>query len=1169
VFHLSDSFYFCIKNADVVALELDPQLWQDQLFRYQNMQNNLKFYTQGSPTDYLNEKSFQLEKYEERIKSALSEEPTIINGLLYRTFQPRADFEEDTYLDLYIYQTGKKLGKLSTGVENYFETEKLILEATQDMMKDKKRSRGGADGESFYEIERKTQDAYRKGDLDLLDSLEHIMEPSSAYMEKFLYRRNEIQAASIDSILKTHSLFVGVGAAHLPGDRGVIELLRKMGYTLRPINMRDQDGVQRDDIDKVKVPVKFSSFSSEDKSFTVRLPGKLYKRADSHAGESWQYADMSNGAYYMITRVKTHSGMVGQQPETVLRKIDSLLYENIPGKILKKIPITKDGYRGFDITNKTRRGDIQRYNILETPYEALVFKMSGTGGYVEGKEAEEFFGSIELKKQQAATWTTFQPARGGFEIQFPQVPAESMNMSSFDGVPRWEYEANDPATGDAYLVWKKSIQNFRFLEEDTFDLSLMEESFRLSDWIANRQSRQFSTWKGYACLSATYTMKDGSLLRARFLVNGPHYYLLAARTKNKNQLFTPFFNSFAFLPYAYPVFRQYTDSVVNIAVSTPVIPDIDVDVRRILERATSEDFLNAVSEYNNYWPHNKTALFRDDSTGEAMYVSVQPYPKYYYPKDSASFWQSETNENKLKDEFIIRSKHPFRFNDSVQGIKYIFADTASSRVIHNWIFLKNNRLYRVINLRDSSSDPGAFIGGFYSSIRPLDKLPVQNLYANKLDLFFNDFYSKDSALSKHAKDAISNVYFGPAGLERLLHAIYSLPYNQKDYFSTKTKLINELGYITDSSVLTQVLEGLKTIYARAKDTTTLQTAVFRALARNKTRASYELLKTLLVQDPPVFNSTNEYNSLFQDIGDSLRLARILFPDLLQLSSVDDYKDGIQTLLTSLVDSNYLTGEDYEPYFSKLFFEAKIQLKRQQGKDENQSEQKTQDDNVTDYENTTKEESDGFDELEEYSILLMPFYDRNASVSNFFTRLLRSKDGLLRLNTAVLLLKNDKQVPDSVLVQLAASDKYRSILLTKLEFIHRTERFPKKYYNQLDIARSQIVSSYASGDMASVRYVDKRLIGFKGSSGYVYFFSYKIHGENECQMGISGLQPVTLSEVSSNNDLVKLTGKRIRKDQPVADQFSEQLNRLLFSKHKSAASFYLDSDYYLSRNEDEE
>src|SRR5579863_5052451 len=40
VFHLNDSFYIGIKNADVVALELDPQLWQDQLFRFENLQSN-------------------------------------------------------------------------------------------------------------------------------------------------------------------------------------------------------------------------------------------------------------------------------------------------------------------------------------------------------------------------------------------------------------------------------------------------------------------------------------------------------------------------------------------------------------------------------------------------------------------------------------------------------------------------------------------------------------------------------------------------------------------------------------------------------------------------------------------------------------------------------------------------------------------------------------------------------------------------------------------------------------------------------------------------------------------------------------------------------------------------------------------------------------------------
>jgi uncharacterized protein YbaP (TraB family) len=52
------------------------------------------------------------------------------------------------------------------------------------------------------------------------------MERSNAFREKFLYKRNDLQADAIDSIIRKSSLFVGVGAAHLPGNRGVIEILR-------------------------------------------------------------------------------------------------------------------------------------------------------------------------------------------------------------------------------------------------------------------------------------------------------------------------------------------------------------------------------------------------------------------------------------------------------------------------------------------------------------------------------------------------------------------------------------------------------------------------------------------------------------------------------------------------------------------------------------------------------------------------------------------------------------------------------------------------------------------------------------------------------------------------------------------------------------------------------
>lgn len=1171
VFHLSDSFYLDIRSAEVVALELDPQLWQDQLFRFENLQSNLRFYTQGAPNDFINERSFQLEKYEDRLKSALSEEPTVINGLLYRTFRTQADFEEDTYLDLYIYQTGKKLGKQATGVENYFQTERLVMEAAQDMLKDKKKKAPDTGGESTYDIERKTQEAYRKGDLDLLDSLERLMEPSEAYMEKFLYRRNEIQAASIDSIVQHHSLFVGVGAAHLPGKRGVIELLRKKGYTLRPVIMPDRDATRRDDIDKIKVPVNFSTFASDDGDFTVQLPGKLYRRTDSRSPDSWQYADMGNGAYYMIGRVKTHSSFLGQKDETVQKKVDSLLYENIPGRILKKTLVTRNGYKGFDITARTRRGDIQRYNILITPSEVWVFKMSGTNNYVDGPEADQFFNSIRLRNIAPASWIDFSPTRGGFSIHLPRTPAQNKNTSNTDGITRWEYEATDTATGDAFLLWKKTVQNYRFLEEDTADLSLMEESFRSSDWIDRCLSRRTGLFAGHASLDATYQEKDGSFLRARFIVHGADYYLLAAHSRSKDKPFKAFFGSLAFTPYTYSSFRDYVDTFIRIGVTTPMVPDVDAGMRGIIERATSEEFLNSLPDYNNYWPRPKTALFQDDSTGEAVYVSVESFPKYYYPKDTGAFWREETNEKKLRRDLIIGSRQPFRFDNatgvgaSSYGYRYILADTNTSRHINMWIFLHGNHLFRIVSLTDSLQANSEFLTRFYNTFRPLGQANGPPVFESKLDAFFRDFYSKDSLVAKRAKEALPNVYYGPAGVSRLLDAIQRLPYNGKDYFETKTRLINELGYINDSIAIPAVVAGLKRIYQKAGDTSLLQNAVLKALAHHKTAPAYQLLKQLMIQDPPVFDNATEYTYLFRDIGDSLPLARTLFPDLLQLAAVDDYKSNIQSLLAGLVDSNYLQAADYEPWFSQIYFDAKIQWKKQEGKDEKRLQKKEE-------ENEDNADADGDqpsnNELGNYAVLLMPFYDKNPTVPHFFDKLLQSRDPLLRLSTTLLLLRHRRSVADSILLSLAAADASRCLLYVGLNATGSADRFPGRYKTQEDMARSLLVSGHGTTEFAEIRLVDKRPAQFKRTRGLVYFFKYKVNREDDWQLGLSGIQPLNRRDISTDAALVVLTGRKLRSDNPPLQQFEEQWRKLLLARRKSAATFFQDNDYRVTPNDED-
>lgn len=1153
-FHLSDSFYLALKSVDAVALELNPDTWQGEMVSMNRLKQNYTDFVQAPRGDYLNENSFRLSKYEDQLKAALSSEPTIVNSLLYRSYKEKEDFEEDTFLDLYIYQTGKKLGKRATAVEDYFETEKIVLQAYADMAKEKKKKTVDTDGESRYDILEKTQDAYRRGDLDLMDSLDRMLDRSDAFVEKFLFKRNEIQANSIDTIIKKNSLFVGVGAAHLPGKRGVIELLRKMGYTLRPIQMTDRDASQKEEIDKMKVPVVFRSYNADDGFFSVEMPGPMFKLNEEYQElDRRQYSDMSNGSYYLVTRIKTHAAFLGNSDKDVLSKIDSMLYENVPGKILTKKQISKNGYTGFDITNRTRRGDMQRYQVFITASEVLFFKMSGKENYVEGEEAQRFFTSIKLKEATPLA-ADFQPKQGGFSIRFPQQPSEYLNTSTGDRIDRWEYEAIDKQTGDVFMLMKKSVYNFRFLDEDDFDLEMIEESFRNPEYFGKQISRQRGSYKGYPSLDIRERMKDGTLVQARFIIQGPHYYVIAAKSKNRRADLGSFLNSFNFVPFKYEAPQLYEDSFMHFSVKTPVSPEIDNDIRQLAENA-SRDAANGINAtgYISYWPKPKNGMFRNEATGEMIGVSIQEYPKYFYATEPAKFLRTEVSSFYERSDLMLYKLDSLERNN-IKAYRFSLRDTGSSRTIERMLMLKDNHSFSLVTMGDTLSKESSFINSFFNTLTPENNKLGRSIYENRVDEFFNDLFSKDSATQKKAQQSIVNVNFGESGVPKIAAALERLNLSDKEYFDSKTKLIAELGYIKDTT-RPVVVNLLKKIFEQTADTSLFQNEVFKALARHKTKEAYSLFKELILLDPPIFSDVYEYNNLFRNLGDSLPLARILYPDLLQLSTLNDYKNNVLELLVSLVDSNYIKAADYEDYFTKIHFDAKTELKRQQIKEEKIMEKelvKTAEENKSVFTNYGRYNQNN---LDDYSVLLLPFYEKNKAVQVFFTRLLQSREPLMRLNTVVLMLRNKMPVADSILLQLAADEKYRAKLYAELEDIKRLDRFPVKYNNQADVARSFLVDDKNFNKIDSIVFVKKEPVSLPGKKGVVYYYKYRVNKTDDWKIGLSGPQAENEKEIYTDDRLTTMTDKKLKADEPLDEQFRQQLKRKLFSYHKSGKNFY--------------
>ncbi len=88
-------------------------------------------------------------------------------------------------------------------------------------------------------------DLYLKGEIATITPMMKSIDPTkdknsddgyAAFEQRLITDRNHVMADRADHYLDEGGVFMAVGALHLPGNEGVIELLRKKGFTLSLVN---------------------------------------------------------------------------------------------------------------------------------------------------------------------------------------------------------------------------------------------------------------------------------------------------------------------------------------------------------------------------------------------------------------------------------------------------------------------------------------------------------------------------------------------------------------------------------------------------------------------------------------------------------------------------------------------------------------------------------------------------------------------------------------------------------------------------------------------------------------------------------------------------------------------------------------------------------------------
>ena len=167
--------------------------------------------------------------------------PAAIQMVLMRHTSPVKIVPEERLMDLYFQQEGEKARKEIIGLETIAEQGKLLF--GRPLMRQKKLLiKFVRQAPEQEEQARELFDYYRAGDLNNLEkAFAKYNNFTGKEMDQLMKHRNRKWMQQLPAIMSKGSAFIAVGGGHLPGKFGLLNLLERSGYVIRPLNTTYRD----------------------------------------------------------------------------------------------------------------------------------------------------------------------------------------------------------------------------------------------------------------------------------------------------------------------------------------------------------------------------------------------------------------------------------------------------------------------------------------------------------------------------------------------------------------------------------------------------------------------------------------------------------------------------------------------------------------------------------------------------------------------------------------------------------------------------------------------------------------------------------------------------------------------------------------------------------------
>lgn len=242
VFEWNDSLMICFERCEVMAGELQMNdIKPQELAAAIKMPGDTTLVSLIGKKEYKRVKKYVKKQCGVMVSMVINRIKPVYTMLLIsqgKSGQQTDNQEAKEALDLYLQNLASEREMDVVGLETPREQlqalEVMSLAEQADLLL-----------ESIKETDKPVQNllevmiqAYLAQDLDSLYRLFIEESLPEKLMESLIYRRNVVMFDRMMPLMRQRPAFIAVGAAHLPGDKGLLALLVREGFHVRPVNCR-------------------------------------------------------------------------------------------------------------------------------------------------------------------------------------------------------------------------------------------------------------------------------------------------------------------------------------------------------------------------------------------------------------------------------------------------------------------------------------------------------------------------------------------------------------------------------------------------------------------------------------------------------------------------------------------------------------------------------------------------------------------------------------------------------------------------------------------------------------------------------------------------------------------------------------------------------------------